>query len=447
MYRLRSPAFPDRLPTRPISLPHTDAILKRLSGLHPKVIDLSLERIELLLDDLGRPHERLPPVIHVAGTNGKGSVIAFLRAMLEAAGKSVHVYTSPHLVSFRERIRLAGTLVDETHLNAALERCEKINAGRPITYFEITTAAAFELFAATPADYLLLETGLGGRLDTTNVVDQPLGTIITPISIDHTQFLGNTLADIAREKAGILKRGTPAVIGQQPDEAGDVLDTRCAELGIVPFVAGRDFDGHAEAGRLVYRDLSRLDDLPLPRLRGAHQIDNAVLAVAAARHLALPVGAAALARGLREVEWPGRLQRLEGPLAASLPDGCELWLDGGHNAAGGEALARALADMNEARSLPLTLITGMMGGKAADLYFSAFRTLAGNVLTVPIPGEDGAVAADDLARIASTAGLPARAATDVEAALASIDSPQRVVICGSIYLAGQVLRLNGTEPH
>ncbi|MEX0627394.1 MAG: folylpolyglutamate synthase/dihydrofolate synthase family protein, partial [Cucumibacter sp.] len=402
-------------------MPATDAILARLLKLHPKLIDLSLDRVELLLDDLGRPQDRLPPTIHVAGTNGKGSVIACLRAALEAAGARVHVYTSPHLVAFRERIRLAGTLAPARRLNAALEQCEKINRGRPITFFEITTAAAFQLFAEEEADFLLLEVGLGGRLDATNVIGQPLGTIITPISIDHTQYLGETIREIAAEKAGILKRGAPAIIGRQPEEARDVLEARCGALGVVPFVAGRDFDGYEQAGRLVYQDATRLDDLPLPRLTGAHQIDNAILAVAAARHLNLPGGAAALARAMQEVVWPARLQRLNGaPLARLLPKGSELWLDGAHNAAGGEALARALADMNEARSLPLTLITGMMGGKAARQFFESFRSLAQKVIAVPIPGEAGSMAARDLAAIACEAGLDARPGRGVLSALGSI---------------------------
>ncbi len=425
----------------------TDDILARLLALHPKLIDLTLDRVLRLLDDLGRPQDRLPNVIHVAGTNGKGSVIAYLRAALEAAGQRVHVYTSPHLVAFSERIRLAGKLVGEELLNAALEHCERVNAGRPITYFEITTAAAFDLFAAMPADFLLLEVGLGGRLDATNVIDQPYGTVITPVSIDHTQYLGETLREIAGEKAGILKRDAPAIIGRQVDDARDVIEDRCAALGIQPFVAGRDFDGHAEAGRLVYQDLSRLDDLPLPRLAGAHQIDNAVLAVAVARHLGLPGGAAALAQAMHTVSWPARLQRLHTPLEVHLPKGSELWLDGAHNQAGGEVLARALADMNESRSLPLTLIAGMMAGKAARAYFENFRGIAQRVLTVPIPGQEAGMKARDLADIARDAGLDARPVRGIASALAAIKGDaQRVAICGSLYLAGHVLALSKTPP-
>jgi len=429
-------------------LSRTDIILKRLLKLHPKLIDLTLDRVERLLDDLGRPQDRLPPTIHVAGTNGKCSVIAFLRASLEAAGHATHVYTSPHLVRFNERIRLAGDLVETRRLNSALEHCEAVNDGRPITYFEITTAAALMLFAEDPADYLLLETGLGGRLDATNVVARPLGTIITPISIDHTSFLGDTIESIAAEKAGILKPGSPAVIGRQRDEARDVIEARCAALGIVPFVAGRDFDGYAQAGRLVYQDNSRLDDLPLPRLIGAHQVDNAVLAAAAIRHLGLPVDESALGEGLKSARAPARLSRLDEPLAALLPRGSELWLDGAHNPAGAEALTRALADMNERRSMPLSVIAGMMGGKAAGEFFRFFRGLANQIVTVPIPGESGALPAGPLAQTARAAGLEARAARGVPSALRSIGGTRarRVVICGSLYLAGSVLKLSKTPP-
>lgn len=425
----------------------TDVILKRLLKLHPKLIDLTLDRVERLLGDLGRPQDRLPPTLHVAGTNGKYSVIAFLRAALEAAGHSVHVYSSPHLVRFNERIRLAGELVETRRLNRALEHCEAVNAGRSITYFEITTAAALTLFAESDADYLLLETGLGGRLDATNVIARPLGTMITPISIDHTSFLGDTIESIAAEKAGILKPGAPAVIGRQTDAARDVIEARCAALGVVPFVAGRDFDGYAQAGRLVYQDQSRLDDLPLPRLIGAHQVDNAVLAVAAIRHLRLRVGAGALGEGLQSARAPARLGRLGEPLAALLPRGSELWLDGAHNRAGAEALTRALADMNERRSMPLTVVAGMMGGRAAGDFFACFRGLANEVIAVPIAGESAAKSAAELAEAARAAGLEARAARGVPSALRSIGGrARRVVICGSLYLAGHVLALSKMPP-
>ena len=287
----------------------TDAILKRLLALHPKLMDLRLDRQIGLLERMGRPQDHVPPVIHVAGTNGKGSTIAYLRAFLEAAGRKVHVYNSPHLVRFNERIRLAGELVDSRRLNAALEAAERVNAGRPITFFEITTSVAFQLFAETPADYLLLEVGMGGTYDSTNVVDHPLGVVITPVDIDHQSFLGRTIAEIAVNKAGILKRGSPAVVGRQRDEGLAVIEKRATALGIAPFVAGRDFDGYAQNGRLVYQDEAGLLDLPPPGLIGPHQFDNAALAVAAVRHFRLPVGEAELARGLRAVDWPARIAR------------------------------------------------------------------------------------------------------------------------------------------
>ncbi len=314
----------------------TDAILTRLLSLHPKLIDLNLSRIERLLADLGNPHERLPPVIHVAGTNGKGSTVAYLRAFLEAAGKRVHVYTSPHLVNFRDRI--AGTIVSNRALNAALETCERVNAGQPITYFEITTAAAFLLFAETPADFLLLEVGLGGRVDATNVVARPLGTIITPVSIDHIEYLGTTVGQIAHEKAGILKRGSRAVVGIQTEAGLDAILADARKLGVTPLVARQDFDGFEQNGRLVYQDEDGLLDLPRPRLAGPHQFDNATLAIAATRHFGLPVAEQHIAVGLRSVDWPARLMPLRGRLNALLAPGQELWLDGGHNEAGGGAI-------------------------------------------------------------------------------------------------------------
>ena len=288
----------------------TDAILRRLTGLYPRFMDLDLARERRLLDRLGNPQLRLPPVIHVAGTNAKGSTIAYLRAMLEAAGKKVHVYTSPHLVRFNERVRLAGRLVSTRRINDALEEVERINAGNPITQFEITTTAALKLFAETPADYLLLEVGLGGDFDSTNVIDHPLGVILTPVDFDHQKWLGYTVAEIASHKAGILKRGAPAVIGRQRDEGLAAIERAAARLKVTPFVHGRDYDGYAQDGRLVYQDEDGLLDLPPPALVGHHQFDNAALAVAAVRHFKLPVSEAQIAEGLRTVVWPARIQPL-----------------------------------------------------------------------------------------------------------------------------------------
>ncbi|MDB5615158.1 MAG: bifunctional folylpolyglutamate synthase/dihydrofolate synthase [Devosia sp.] len=426
----------------------TDAILKRLSQLHPKLIDLSLDRMLPLLAELGDPQDHLPPTIHVAGTNAKGSTIAHLRAFLEAAGKSVHVYNSPHLVRFNERIRLAGTLVDTRRLNATLERVETANAGRPITFFEITTVAAFLLYAETPADYLLLETGMGGTYDTTNVVKHPLGTVITPIDLDHQAFLGNTVAEIAVSKAGIFKRGSMAVIGLQRDEARPVLDRAARRLGITPVWQGEDFHGSRQDGRLVFQDEDGLLDLPPPALLGAHQFDNAALAIAACRHFRLPVDNAAFERGLRNVTWPARLMPLHGKLRDLLPAGAELWLDGGHNAHGAAALAVALAEMNARRKAPLVLIMGMMNTRAPADFLAPFKGQVSEVLTLTIPGEANAHSADFIAREARKMGFAARPMRSVVTALkAAAELPDaRVLICGSLYLAGDVLARNGTPP-
>jgi len=426
----------------------TDAILKRLLRFHPKLIDLELDRVARLLDALGRPQDRLPPVIHVAGTNGKGSTIAYLRAMLEAAGKRVHVYTSPQLVAFRERIRLGGTLVSARKLNAALEACEIANGDEPITYFEITTAAAFLLFAEEQADYLLLEVGLGGRFDATNVIDHPLAAVITPISRDHTEFLGDTLGEIASAKAGIIKRGSPVIVARQEPEAMAVIEAEAQRLGVAPFVAGSGFDGFAQRGRLVYQDEEGLLDLPLPALVGPHQVENAALAVATVRRLGLPVDAEAIATGLRRAVWPARLSRLRGALTDYLAEGQELWLDGGHNAAGAQALANALAEMNRTRPAPLVLVTGMLGTKDARAFFAPFAPLDPVVFTVPIPGEAAALPARALAGFAKGQGFSTEITRSVPAALqkAAHIEGARIVICGSLYLAGHVLRQNKTPP-
>ncbi|MGE0699222.1 MAG: folylpolyglutamate synthase/dihydrofolate synthase family protein [Hyphomicrobiaceae bacterium] len=432
-----------------------DDILVRLKGLHPLSIDLSLGRIERLLGQLGNPERRLAPVVHVAGTNGKGSVTAFLKAMLEAAGKRAHVYTSPHLVRFAERIQIAGTTsdsrsapIDEARLGDLLERVEAVNAGEPITFFEITTAAAFLAFAETPADAVLLEVGLGGRLDTTNVVERPAVTVITPISMDHAERLGSTLERIAAEKAGILKPGVPCIVARQTDEVMAVIAGRAAAIGAPLIRAGIEFDAFRQNGRLVFQSEDRLLDLPLPALAGRHQIGNAGVAVAAA--LALPglaIDEPAIARGLLSVDWPARMQRLaSGPLPELLGPEDELWLDGAHNPAGAVALAETLADMDERSPRPVWLVAGMMGQKDAAGFLGAFRGLVVEVLTVPIPGAHEAPHAPDrLAAAARDLGLRAEPAMSLEAALQRIrtlrKSPARVVVAGSLYLAGHALAL------
>ena len=434
----------------------SDAILERLTALHPKKIDLSLDRVEALLEKLGRPQDRLPPTIHVAGTNGKGSTIAFMRAMLEAAGKSVHVYTSPHLVRFHERIRLAapggGRFVDEADLAATLEHCERVNDGAPITFFEMTTAAALELYAARPADVLLLEVGLGGRFDATNVVASPLATVVTPVSMDHVEFLGDTVAKIAREKAGIFKRHRPAVLAWQADAPRDVLEREARRAGAPLLMADRDFHVREEHGRLLYEDEAGLIDLPLPRLVGRHQHQNAATAIATLRRVMANFETDAVERGLQTADWPARLQRLsKGDLAALAPTGAELWLDGGHNEDGGRALGQAMADLEDKAPRPLIVICGTLTTKDTSAFLRAFKGLAQEVLAVPVEGEHAGRPARDVAACALAAGLPAAACQSVEQALGFLRArtwpvAPRILIGGSLYLAGSVLQANGTPP-
>jgi len=421
--------------------PHSDVILTRMMALHPKLIDLTLDRVWRLLAALGHPERALPPVIHVAGTNGKGSTVAMLRAGLEAAGGRVHAYTSPHLVRFHERIRLAGTLISEPYLARVLDECERANGGAPITYFEITTCAALLAFARTPADWCLLEVGLGGRLDATNVVDRPRLTAITPVSYDHQQYLGETLAEIAAEKAGILKPGVPCVVAPQTPEAMAAIEARAAGIGAPLIRAGKDWTMQPVPGGLLFADAAGPLPLPRPRLPGAHQCDNAGTAVAALRALGMPDAACAAA--LTGAEWPARLQRLtRGPLAEAAP-GAEIWLDGGHNVAAGAALA-AMLDALPAR--PTWLIVGMLATKDAGGFLRPFAGRVAGVRTVTIPGESAAAPACVLADAARAAGLAADPADTPAAALADIlarDPAARVLICGSLYLAGQILRANG----
>ena len=436
----------------------SDTLLTRFLALHPKLIDLSLGRSVRLLERLGDPHKRLPPVIHVAGTNGKGSTIAFMRAILEAAGLSVHVYTSPHLVRFHERIRLGapggGRYVDEAVLVEALERCEAANGGEPITFYEITTAAAFLLFSEQPADVVLLETGLGGRLDTTNVIAHPACTVVTPVSLDHAEYLGDTVTKIAAEKAGIFKRGAPAVIAPQEPEPTAVLEATAERVGASKILVGaQDFNVHEAGGRLVYEDGDGLLDLPLPRLVGRYQHINAGTAIAALRaagYGGLP--ASAFEQGMRDADWPARLQRLaRGTLVEMLPQGAELWLDGGHNPDGGRVLAQAMADLSDRNPAPLVMIAGLLATKDARATLGHFKGLAQELIAVPIQNSQAARPAAEVADIARDAGLAAHAAASVEEALREIagrdwPTPPRVLICGSLYLAGEVLEANGTPP-
>ncbi|HLT01427.1 MAG TPA: folylpolyglutamate synthase/dihydrofolate synthase family protein [Geminicoccaceae bacterium] len=424
----------------------SELILARLHGLHPKVIDLSLERIERLLEHLGHPERRLAPVVHIAGTNGKGSALAMLDFMLRAAGRRVQRYVSPHLVRFNERILFDGRPIAEAELADVLDVCERLNDGAPITFFEITTAAAFLAFDRHPADVVLLETGLGGRLDATNLIERPRLTALSPISLDHQGFLGDRLEQIAFEKAGILKPGVPCIVGPQLPAALQVIEERAAAIGAPLCVHGRDWHAREDGERLVVTVGEATFDLPLPALAGRHQIDNAGLAVACALALGdLAPDAAAIAQGLRTVEWPGRLQRLtRGPLLELLPPSWELWLDGGHNPAAAEALATSL---NGADPRPLHLVVGMLTTKDEAGFLRPLAPLARSLHTVPVPGESASRDPLEAAALAMRLGIPATPARDLAEALGAIAAagpdPARVLICGSLYLAGHVLRDHG----
>ena len=434
-----------------------DSIVARLTALHPKRIDLSLDRVQRLLSALGNPERKLPPVIHVAGTNGKGSTVAFLRAILEASGQRVHTYTSPHLVRFNERFRLAakgeGVLVSDEELSATLEECERINAGAPITVFEITTAVGMVLFARHPADVMLLEVGLGGRLDATNVVDAPLATVITPIAIDHTDFLGDTLEKIAAEKAGILKPGVPAFVAAQPRDALAVIERQAARWRAPLKIAGEDWTATEERGRLVYQDDAGLIDLPAPKLYGRHQFENAGVAIATLRTLkSMRIPPAAYEAGIVKAEWPARMQRLaQGKLVDLTPPGSELWLDGGHNPDGGRAIAATLADLEERVSRPLVIIAGMLATKDCAGFLRNFTGLARRLIAVPVPQAEKGMPAEAVADAARAIGLAATSRDNLDQALDAVrkldlDPPPRILITGSLYLAGDVLRENGTLP-
>ncbi|HVV62027.1 MAG TPA: folylpolyglutamate synthase/dihydrofolate synthase family protein [Pseudolabrys sp.] len=434
-----------------------DSIVARLTALHPKRIDLSLDRVQRLLSALGNPERKLPPVIHVAGTNGKGSTVAFLRAILEASGQRVHTYTSPHLVRFNERFRLGakgeGVLVSDEELSATLEECEHINAGAPVTVFEITTAVGMMLFARHPADVMLMEVGLGGRLDATNVIDAPLATVITPIAIDHTDFLGDTLEKIAFEKAGILKPGVPAIVAAQPRDARVVIERQAARWRAPLKIAGEDWTATEERGRLVYQDEAGLIDLPAPRLYGRHQFENAGVAIATLRTLqSMRIMPAAYEAGMVKAEWPARMQRLaQGRLVELTPSGSELWLDGGHNPDGGRAIAAVLADLEERVSRPLVIIAGMLATKDCAGFLRNFTGLARRLIAIPVPQAEKGMPAEAVADAARAIGLAATSRDNLDQGLEAVrkldlDPPPRVLITGSLYLAGDVLRQNGTPP-
>lgn len=423
---------------------HVDATLQRLTGLYPKLIDLSLGRMHRLLSDLGNPHEKLPPVIHVAGTNGKGSTVAMMRSILEAAGYRAHVYTSPHLVRFAERIRLSGKLIDEALLLQLLEHVEAVNAGKPITFFEVTTAVAFLAFGQIPADAILLETGLGGRYDATNVIAKPSVTALSSISMDHMQYLGDTLAKIAGEKAAIMKKGVPCVSVAQPDDAMDVIGRAAVEIGAPLYVQGDTWRIERDAGGLLFTGANNTWKTAMPALLGRHQIGNAGLALAALEQAPFAIPAFALRAGMRNVDWPARAQRLKvGPLVRMLPAAWDLWLDGGHNAGGGAALAALAAE--EWADAPLHLVCGMLSTKVADDYLRPLAQQAASFTAVPIAASDAALPPAELAEAARRVGMKdVRVAGSPAEAIASLEisGRARVMICGSLYLAGEILRDN-----
>jgi dihydrofolate synthase/folylpolyglutamate synthase len=422
-------------------------ILDRLNALYPKAIDLSLDRVWRLLADLGDPQDRLPPVVHVAGTNGKGSTVAYLRAVAEAAGYRAHVYTSPHLVRFNERIRVAGSLVEDDFLGELLAEVERVNAGRPITFFEVTTAAAFLAFARVKADIVLLEVGLGGRLDASNVIRRPAVCAIAPVSFDHPDFLGDSVSKIAREKAGIFRAGVPAVIGPQPADAALAIEDCAAAVGTPLFRAGHEWRVEPRDGGFRYVGRATLD-LPLPALPGRHQLDNAGLAIAAIEHLTgFAIEPSHIAEGLRRVEWPARLQRLRhGPLVALLPAGGELHLDGGHNESGGAALADWAATRDDGK--PLDVVLAMRSTKAADAFLARLAPHVRRLRSLSFPAEPGWLPAETVAALARGAGIAdATVAPDAATAVADLvalwPSPARILICGSLYFAGHILTENG----
>ena len=432
--------------------------IDRLMALHPKGYDLSLDRIGRLLQRLGNPHQKLPPVIHIAGTNGKGSAAAFSRALLEASGRTVHVHTSPHLVNWHERYRLGapggGKLVRDEVLAEAVERAREANAGEPITVFEMLTAVMFLLFSEHPADAAILEVGLGGRFDATNVIARPAVSVIMPISLDHEAYLGDRVELIAIEKAGIIKSGAPVVIGQQEwDAARDVLIETAERLGAPIDVYGQDFIAVEEAGRMVYQDGDGLMDLPLPRLVGRHQIANAAAAIAAVKAAGFALTDRATEEAMLNVSWPGRMQRLtEGRLVGLAPEGAEIWIDGGHNPGAGSVIAEAMAEAEEKRPRPLVLITGMLNTKDQIGYFRAFEGVVRHVYTVPIKSSEAGVPTGELAARAIAAGLSAEPMSSVANALRLLREtwdgwvPPRILISGSLYLVGEVLAENGTPP-
>lgn len=431
----------------------TDLLIEQLSQIHPKGFDLSLNRISGLLDKLGNPHREIPPAFHVAGTNGKGSTLAFIRAILEAAGYRVHVHTSPHLVNWQERYRLAGKLVDDDTLADAIERVAEANGGKPITIFEIMSAVMFVLFSEHPADFSLVEVGLGGRADATNMIEKPLVCAISPIALDHQAYLGDTIEKIALEKAGIIKPGRPVAIGNQSDAARAVIEDVASDRNAPCVIAGQDFDNYRDATGFVYQDEDGLLDLPLPRLLGEHQLDNAALAIAAIRKSCTKVPVEAFSAGMKSVSWPGRMEKLApGRIAAQFNQAVSIWIDGGHNPSAGAAIAAELKRQSREANIRLVMICGMINTKEPLGYFQPFSDLNAEVITVPVSMSDASIDPEELAGTASKAGLEASSAANVEEAIENAverlgsDPQAKVLFCGSLYLVGEILARNGTPP-
>ncbi|MFK7902313.1 MAG: folylpolyglutamate synthase/dihydrofolate synthase family protein [Nitratireductor sp.] len=433
--------------------------IEKLLANHPKGFDLSLTRISKLLESLGNPHTKIPPTFHIAGTNGKGSTSAFLRAILEANGLSAHVHTSPHLVNWNERYRIGmidgGKFVSDKALEEAIETVSAANAGQKITVFEIMSAVAFQLFAKNKADYTILEVGLGGRADATNVIKAPVATIITPVALDHQAYLGDTIEKIAFEKAGIIKQGVPVIVGQQTDGARSVIEDVANDINCNAYIARQDFDGYQQNGRFIYQDEWGLLDLPLPKLNGTHQIDNATLAIAALRHAKVDVSATAFEKAMGTVYWPGRFERLQkaklvSDLPASRADDFDIWIDGGHNPAAGKMLSNELAKLSSIDGLPVYLICAMLDTKDPSGFFDQFKDQAKKVITIPIPSSEAGINPKTLAELASNCGLKTEASTDVESALQAIAKIEkgkaRILMCGSLYMVGEVLEKNHTPP-
>jgi len=431
-------------------------LIERLSAIHPKGYDLSLDRIRRLLARLGNPQERIPPAIHVAGTNGKGSTVAFCRAILEAAGHVVHVHTSPHLVRWHERFRIGheggGRIVADAMLEDALQRVADANGGQPITVFELLTAAMFLLFSEQKADFCIVEVGLGGRFDATNVIAAPLASIITSIALDHQMHLGDTVEKIAFEKAGIIKPGRPVTVAPQVDSVVEVIEKVAAGKNAPATIAGRDFTFFEQGGRLVYQDGRGLMDLPLPKLRGRHQLANAATAIAALRHSRYDLPDEVYETAMQTVTWPGRMERLRpGTLTALVPATAEIWIDGGHNPSAGLVIADELAELEERSPMPVVLVTAMLTTKDPTGFFDAFKGLVERVIALPVAHSEAGFSAEQMAGFARTAGFRATTAASPASALAEIaqayaDRPVRIVIAGTLYLVGEVLEANGTIP-